>query len=121
LNQITADGELDFVNGLKVAKLALKFRESKRHRKRIVAFVGSPITVGDSRVIIHRKAVILQFSPVLFEIEKACAASCFRTSCLIAVGKRKLVHVLSAASLCGDLLGLFVRWTELSPASIVAT
>lgn len=50
LNRITAEGELDFVNGLKVAKLALKFRESKRHRKRIVVFVGSPINATEKEL-----------------------------------------------------------------------
>jgi len=45
-HRIQPNGNLDFVNSLKVAKLALKFRQSKNHRQRIIAFVGSPISTS---------------------------------------------------------------------------
>ena len=40
---------MKFIPGIKIAHLALKHRQGKNHKTRIVAFVGSPIKV--SRVI----------------------------------------------------------------------
>lgn len=50
LNLIQPRGELKFVNGLRVAHLALKHRQSKNHKTRIVIFVGSPITEDEKEV-----------------------------------------------------------------------
>jgi 26S proteasome regulatory subunit N10 len=51
LNAATAGGEIDLVNALKVAKLALKFRQSKNHRQRIVVFVGSPVETEEKELV----------------------------------------------------------------------
>eukprot|EP00039_Didymoeca_costata_P016326 m.289648 g.289648 ORF g.289648 m.289648 type:complete len:387 (-) comp16376_c3_seq3:1240-2400(-) len=43
LHRVNVDGSIDFLSSLKVAKLALKFRQAKNHRQRVIVFVGSPI------------------------------------------------------------------------------
>lgn len=43
LHQVSPAGDLRFVSGIKIAHLALKHRQGKNHKTRIVAFVGSPI------------------------------------------------------------------------------
>lgn len=45
LHLLPIEGKLDFCKGIKVANLALKHRQGKNHRPRIVAFVGSPLEV----------------------------------------------------------------------------
>jgi len=50
LNLVQPKGELKFLNGLRVAHLALKHRQSKNHKCRIVAFVGSPITEEEKEI-----------------------------------------------------------------------
>lgn len=47
LNNAQIGGQCDFVTAMNVAQLALKHRENKNQRQRVVAFVGSPI-VGDA-------------------------------------------------------------------------
>jgi len=51
LNLIQPSGELKFINGLRVAHLALKHRQSKNHKTRIVAFVGSPLNEDEKEVL----------------------------------------------------------------------
>jgi len=43
LHQIEPQGEVNFLTGIKIAQLALKHRQSKNHKTRIIIFVGSPI------------------------------------------------------------------------------
>jgi len=43
LHSIEPEGEVNFMTGIKIAQLALKHRQSKNHKTRIVVFVGSPI------------------------------------------------------------------------------
>ncbi|CAF1116491.1 unnamed protein product [Rotaria sp. Silwood1] len=43
LHLLPVEGKLDFCKGIKVANLALKHRQGKNHRPRIIAFVGSPL------------------------------------------------------------------------------
>lgn len=43
LHLLPIEGKLDFCKGIKVANLALKHRQGKNHRPRIVVFVGSPL------------------------------------------------------------------------------
>ncbi|CAF4554018.1 unnamed protein product [Rotaria socialis] len=45
LHLLPIEGKLDFCKGIKVANLALKHRQGKNHRPRIVVFVGSPLEV----------------------------------------------------------------------------
>lgn len=51
LHLIQPKGKIRFLNGIRVAHLALKHRQSKNHRMRIVAFVGSPIEDDDKEII----------------------------------------------------------------------
>ena len=50
LNMVQPQGEMKFLNALRVAHLALKHRQSKNHKTRIVAFVGSPIAEDEKEV-----------------------------------------------------------------------
>lgn len=50
LHKVRIDGSIDFVSTLKIAKLALKFRQQKNHRQRIIVFVGSPINASDTEL-----------------------------------------------------------------------
>jgi len=50
LNLVQPKGEIKFLNGLRVAHLALKHRQSKNHKTRIVLFIGSPITEEDKEI-----------------------------------------------------------------------
>ncbi|UJR16424.1 hypothetical protein I4U23_003326 [Adineta vaga] len=45
LHLLPIEGKNDFCKGIKVANLALKHRQGKNHRPRIVAFIGSPLEV----------------------------------------------------------------------------
>jgi len=45
LHQVKPAGTVDLVRGIKVANLALKHRQSKNHKPRIVIFLASPIVV----------------------------------------------------------------------------
>nr|XP_002126849.1 26S proteasome non-ATPase regulatory subunit 4-like [Ciona intestinalis] len=51
LNLIQPKGEMKLLNGLRVAHLALKHRQSKNHKTRIVAFIGSPIQEDEKEII----------------------------------------------------------------------
>ncbi|VDO50237.1 unnamed protein product [Onchocerca flexuosa] len=43
LHQVEPKGSSDFINAIKVAHLALKHRQNRNHKMRIIVFVGSPI------------------------------------------------------------------------------
>jgi len=45
LHQVKPKGCIDLVRGIKVANLALKHRQSKNHKPRIVLFIASPVVV----------------------------------------------------------------------------
>lgn len=49
LHQVQPQGDTDFMTGIKIAQLALRNRQSKNHKMRIVAFVGSPLLKIDER------------------------------------------------------------------------
>ncbi|TIB06579.1 hypothetical protein E3P96_00298 [Wallemia ichthyophaga] len=44
MHDVKISGELDFLHGVQVAQLALKHRQNKVQRQRIVAFIGSPVS-----------------------------------------------------------------------------
>jgi 26S proteasome regulatory subunit N10 len=44
-------GEMNFVTGIRVAQLALKHRQTKTHKVRLVIFVGSPIGNSDKELV----------------------------------------------------------------------
>lgn len=49
--QVQVGGQSDFINGLKVAKLALKNRPNKTQKQRIVLFVGSPLEMKEKTLV----------------------------------------------------------------------
>jgi len=52
LHQIQPTGNPNFLTGIKVAHLALKHRQGKNHKMRIVVFVGSPTTeIADKELV----------------------------------------------------------------------
>lgn len=48
VHEAKIDGQANLINGIEVACLALKNRQNKNQRQRVVVFVGSPITADDS-------------------------------------------------------------------------
>ncbi|CAG0881580.1 unnamed protein product [Darwinula stevensoni] len=51
LQQLTPNGIVNFMTGIRVAHLALKHRQGKNHRPRIIAFVGSPLEVDSKDLV----------------------------------------------------------------------
>ncbi|XP_055344339.1 26S proteasome non-ATPase regulatory subunit 4-like [Paramacrobiotus metropolitanus] len=51
LQQVTPQGLLDFHTGIRVAHLALKHRQGRNHKMRIVAFVGSPVAEDEKELV----------------------------------------------------------------------
>lgn len=51
LHQVQPKGEIKFCTGVKVAHLALKHRQGKNHRMRIVVFVGSPVEDDEKEIV----------------------------------------------------------------------
>ncbi|XP_071442879.1 26S proteasome non-ATPase regulatory subunit 4 isoform X2 [Hetaerina americana] len=43
LHQVQPDGNINLLTGIRIAHLALKHRQGKNHKMRIVVFVGSPV------------------------------------------------------------------------------
>ncbi|XP_049937789.1 26S proteasome non-ATPase regulatory subunit 4 [Schistocerca serialis cubense] len=51
LHQVQPQGNIKFLTGIRIAHLALKHRQGKNHKMRIVAFVGSPVQAKGSDLI----------------------------------------------------------------------
>lgn len=51
LHHVQPKGKANFATGIKIAHLALKHRQGKNHRMRIVVFVGSPIDCSEKDLI----------------------------------------------------------------------
>lgn len=51
LHQVAPSGDLKLIPGIKIAHLALKHRQGKNHKTRIVAFIGSPIEADEKDLI----------------------------------------------------------------------
>jgi len=51
LHDIKLEGSLNFLSGLQVAQLALKYRQNKNQQQRIIFFVGSPIYDDKDEII----------------------------------------------------------------------
>jgi len=47
LHQVQPKGEINFISGIRIAHLALRHRQGRNHKLRIVVFVGSPITTDE--------------------------------------------------------------------------
>ncbi|KAK0168189.1 hypothetical protein PV327_002014 [Microctonus hyperodae] len=51
LHQVQPNGDLSLITGIRIAHLALKHRQGKNHKMRIVAFVGSPIQLDEKELV----------------------------------------------------------------------
>lgn len=51
LHSIEPEGEVNFLTGIKIAQLALKHRQSKNHKTRIILFVGSPVGADEKDLV----------------------------------------------------------------------
>lgn len=51
LHQVQPKGDIKFCTGVKVAHLALKHRQGRNHKLRIVVFVGSPIDDDEKEIV----------------------------------------------------------------------
>ncbi|CAL1548559.1 unnamed protein product [Lymnaea stagnalis] len=51
LHQVQPSGEINFMTAVRVAHLALKHRQGRNHKLRIVVFVGSPIDLDEKEII----------------------------------------------------------------------
>ncbi|BES98904.1 26S proteasome non-ATPase regulatory subunit [Nesidiocoris tenuis] len=51
LHQVSPNGNISLLTGIRIAHLALKHRQGKNHKMRIVAFVGSPIGMDDKELV----------------------------------------------------------------------
>jgi len=51
LHQVQSNGNMRFSSGVRVAHLALKHRQGKNHKMRIIAFVGSPVEEDPKELI----------------------------------------------------------------------
>lgn len=71
MQQMQIEGEVNLATAVQIAQLALKHRENKHQRQRIVVFVGSPIVEDQVRVcgtahpmcvvLLHRQLCTLSF------------------------------------------------------------
>jgi 26S proteasome regulatory subunit N10 len=51
LHQVQPQGMINFETGIRVAHLALKHRQGRNHKMRIVAFVGSPVSEDEKELV----------------------------------------------------------------------
>jgi len=51
LHQVQPLGDLDLLTGIRIAHLALKHRQGKNHKMRIIVFVGSPIDFDEKELV----------------------------------------------------------------------
>nr|CAG4641812.1 EOG090X08NC [Eurycercus lamellatus] len=50
LHQVQPEGAINLLTGVRIAHLALKHRQGKNHRTRIIVFVGSPMNFDDKEL-----------------------------------------------------------------------
>ncbi|GFO36529.1 26S proteasome non-ATPase regulatory subunit 4 [Plakobranchus ocellatus] len=51
LHQVQPKGEINFITAVRVAHLALKHRQGRNHKLRIVVFVGSPVEADEKELV----------------------------------------------------------------------
>ncbi|XP_064082829.1 26S proteasome non-ATPase regulatory subunit 4-like [Macrobrachium nipponense] len=51
LHKVMPNGTINLLTGIRIAHLALKHRQSKNHKMRIVAFVGSPVEAEEKDIV----------------------------------------------------------------------
>lgn len=50
LHTVQPEGQINFMTGIKIAHLALKHKQGKNHKMRIVVFVGSPLELDEKEL-----------------------------------------------------------------------
>lgn len=50
LHQVQPEGAINLLTGVRIAHLALKHRQGKNHRTRIIVFIGSPLQLDDKEL-----------------------------------------------------------------------
>ncbi|XP_055750806.1 26S proteasome non-ATPase regulatory subunit 4-like isoform X3 [Salvelinus fontinalis] len=81
LHAIQPKGKICFCTGIRVAHLALKHRQGKNHKMKIIAFVGSPVEDSDKDLVTMAKRLkkekvnvdIINFGEEEFNTEKLTA------------------------------------------------
>lgn len=51
LHEVEVNGIADFITGIKIAQLALRNRQGKNHKMRIIVFIGSPLNVNEDDLV----------------------------------------------------------------------
>ncbi|KAK7867161.1 hypothetical protein R5R35_013625 [Gryllus longicercus] len=51
LHQVQPKGNINLLTGIRIAHLALKHRQGKNHKMRIVAFIGSPVSTDEKELV----------------------------------------------------------------------
>ncbi|CAG4979537.1 unnamed protein product [Colias eurytheme] len=51
LHRVQPNGNINILTGIRIAHLALKHRQGKNHKMRIVVFVGSPVTSDEKELV----------------------------------------------------------------------
>ena len=51
LHAVSPTGEVNLLTGIRIAHLALKHRQGKNHKMRIVVFIGSPLSVDEKELV----------------------------------------------------------------------
>jgi len=51
MREIKPEGSVSLVQGVQIAQLALKHRQNKNQRQRIVAFIGSPLAEEEKALV----------------------------------------------------------------------
>merc|ERR1712050_266880 len=51
LHAVTPKGVINFTSAIRIAHLALKHRQGRNHKMRIVAFVGSPVVDDEKELV----------------------------------------------------------------------
>ncbi|XP_050345786.1 26S proteasome non-ATPase regulatory subunit 4 [Nymphalis io] len=51
LHRVQPNGDINILTGIRIAHLALKHRQGKNHKMRIVVFVGSPINTDEKELV----------------------------------------------------------------------
>ncbi|RWS09570.1 26S proteasome non-ATPase regulatory subunit 4-like protein [Dinothrombium tinctorium] len=51
LHQVQPNGSLNFATGIRIAHLALKHRQGKNHKMRIIVFIGSPLQMDEKELV----------------------------------------------------------------------
>ncbi|CAK9298470.1 unnamed protein product [Gordionus sp. m RMFG-2023] len=51
MHMVQPNGIIDFLTSIKIAHLALKHRQGRNHKMRIIVFIGSPVEIEDKELV----------------------------------------------------------------------